>query len=83
MSDAHLTPQHFLWRIENGGGVVTLDRPERKNPLTFDSYAELCDLFRGLHAPNEVKAVVITGAGTLGHRPSRTCRRSCTRAALG
>jgi enoyl-CoA hydratase/carnithine racemase len=63
MSDAHLTPQHFLWRIENGVGVVTLNRPERKNPLTFESYAELCDLFRGLQATNEVKAVVITGAG--------------------
>jgi len=41
----------------------TLNRPERKNPLTFDSYAELCDLFRGLVATREVKSLVITGAG--------------------
>ena len=44
-------------------GVITLDRPERKNPLTFDSYAELRDLFRGLVGAPAVKAVVVTGAG--------------------
>jgi len=63
MNYAGFTPQHFLWRLENSVGVVTLNRPERKNPLTFDSYAELCALFRGLYASHEVKAVVITGAG--------------------
>ena len=63
MSYAQLEPQHFLWRLENAVGLVTLNRPERKNPLTFDSYAELCALFRGLRATEEVKAVVITGAG--------------------
>jgi enoyl-CoA hydratase/carnithine racemase len=43
--------------------IVTLNRPERKNPLTFDSYAELRDTFRSLVSNQEVKAVVITGAG--------------------
>jgi enoyl-CoA hydratase/carnithine racemase len=63
MSYADLQPQHFQWRLENAVGVVTLNRPERKNPLTFDSYAELRSLFQGLGATNEVKSVVITGAG--------------------
>ena len=37
--------QHFQWQVENGVGTITLNRPERKNPLTFESYAELRDLF--------------------------------------
>ena len=41
MSLADFEPRHFGWRLEGRVGVVTLDRPERKNPLTFDSYAEL------------------------------------------
>jgi enoyl-CoA hydratase/carnithine racemase len=57
-------PQHFIWRLQDRVGVVTLNRPERKNPLTFDSYAELRDLFRGLtSAAGAVRAIVITGAG--------------------
>ncbi|HMX16114.1 MAG TPA: enoyl-CoA hydratase family protein [Rhodocyclaceae bacterium] len=55
--------RHFLWRVEGRLGVVTLNRPERKNPLTFDSYAELRDLFRGLAYATDVKVVVIHGAG--------------------
>src|SRR5262245_10575765 len=56
-------PQHFRWALAGKVATITLDRPERKNPLTFESYAELRDTFRGLaHAP-EVKAVVLTGAG--------------------
>jgi enoyl-CoA hydratase/carnithine racemase len=62
MNYAKLKPQHFLWRLENEVGVVTLNRPERKNPLTFDSYAELAELFGGLNTTKEVKALVITGA---------------------
>ena len=58
-----LTPTHFLWAFANGVGTVTLNRPERKNPLTFDSYAELRDLFFELSHTPSVKAVVITGAG--------------------
>ena len=56
-------PKHFLWRVEDKVGVITLNRPERKNPLTFDSYAELRDFFRGLEREKDVKAIVITGAG--------------------
>src|SRR5689334_12487655 len=58
-----IQPRHFLWRTEGRVGVVTLNRPERKNPLTFESYAELRDLFRALGKEDEVKAVVVTGAG--------------------
>jgi enoyl-CoA hydratase/carnithine racemase len=54
---------HFLWRVEEGVATVTLNRPERKNPLTFESYAELRDLFLQLKYANDVKAVVIEGAG--------------------
>ena len=54
---------HFLWSVEHRVGRITLSRPERKNPLTFDSYAELRDLFRALVAADDVKAVVIHGAG--------------------
>ena len=56
-------PRHFQWRTEGGVGVITLDRPERKNPLTFESYAELRDHFRALQHSPDVKAVVVTGAG--------------------
>ena len=61
---AERTLAHAGWRVEAGGvGVVTLNRPERKNPLTFDSYAELRDLFRDLAYADDVKAVVVEGAG--------------------
>ncbi len=56
-------PQHFSWSFEAGVATVTLDRPERKNPLTFDSYAELRDTFGALNHADEVRAVVFTGAG--------------------
>ncbi len=58
-------PRTFRWETSEDGKVatVTLDRPERKNPLTFASYAELRDLFRGLVYANDVKCVVIAGAG--------------------
>jgi enoyl-CoA hydratase/carnithine racemase len=63
MIDASYSPTHFRWSLEGKVALVTLSRPERKNPLTFESYAELRDTFRALaHAP-EVKVVVITGAG--------------------
>jgi len=57
------SPQHFKWHLDQRVGVVTLNRPDRKNPLTFDSYAELRDLFRALAAADPVRALVITGAG--------------------
>ena len=56
-------PRHFQWRVEGKVGVVTLNRPERKNPLTFESYAELRDFFKALSASSAVKTIVITGAG--------------------
>jgi len=55
--------RHFLWRTEGGVGVITLNRPERKNPLTFESYAELRDLFRRMEDEKAVKTIVVTGAG--------------------
>lgn len=55
--------RHFLWSVAGKVATITLNRPERKNPLTFDSYAELVALFRALAADTEVKAVVVTGAG--------------------
>ena len=55
--------EHFSYTVEQGVATITLNRPERKNPLTFASYAELRDLFRSLAYSGEVKAVVITGAG--------------------
>jgi enoyl-CoA hydratase/carnithine racemase len=59
----HFKPRHFQWRRDGSVGLVTLNRPERKNPLTFESYAELRDLFRALAAAPEIRAIVITGAG--------------------
>jgi len=56
-------PKHFRWRLENGVAEVTLNRPEKKNPLTFESYAELTDTFRQLVYTDDVKAVVISGEG--------------------
>jgi enoyl-CoA hydratase/carnithine racemase len=55
--------KQFLWQASGGIARITLDRPERKNPLTFDSYAELRDLFERLRHANDVKVVVIAGAG--------------------
>lgn len=59
----HHQGQHIQWQWHNGVATVTLARPERKNPLTFDSYAELRDLFRALVYADDVHAVVLTGAG--------------------
>lgn len=57
-------PENFLWQLDDDGvAIVTLNRPEKKNPLTFDSYAELRDTFRALDNNRDVKAVVVTGAG--------------------
>jgi enoyl-CoA hydratase/carnithine racemase len=60
---ADYAAQHFRYKFQNGVACITLDRPERKNPLTFDSYAELRDLFRAMALATDIKAVVITGAG--------------------
>lgn len=55
--------EHFLYEADEGVATITLNRPERKNPLTFDSYAELRDLFLALAYADDVKAVVLAGAG--------------------
>ncbi|OCP19322.1 MULTISPECIES: enoyl-CoA hydratase family protein [unclassified Ensifer] len=56
--------KHFLFETDADGRVatITLNRPEKKNPLTFESYEELCDLFRSLARASDVRAVVLTGA---------------------
>jgi enoyl-CoA hydratase/carnithine racemase len=57
------SPRHFLLAVVDGVATVTLNRPERKNPLTFESYRELADFFRACAFDDNVKAVVVTGAG--------------------
>ena len=61
---AALEPKHFAWSTAHDGrvGVITLNRPSRKNPLTFESYAELRDLFRDLCYASDIRAIVLTGA---------------------
>ncbi len=54
---------HFRWQVSEQVATITLNRPERKNPLTFDSYAELRDLFHQLKWADDVRAVVIVGEG--------------------
>ena len=56
-------PEHFDWRMDGGVAVVSLKRPERKNPLTFESYAELRDTFRDLVYAEDVSAVVLASNG--------------------
>ena len=60
---AEWRPQHFRWEVSDLVATITLNRPERKNPLTFESYAELRDTFHRLHHAEDVRAVVITGDG--------------------
>lgn len=60
---ANYQAEHFRWQVQEGVGVITLNRPDRKNPLTFSSYAELRDLFHQLKWAQEVRVVVITGEG--------------------
>lgn len=60
---ANYPAQHFAYAFDSGVATLTLNRPERKNPLTFASYAELRDLFRAFNYASDVKAVVLTGAG--------------------
>jgi enoyl-CoA hydratase/carnithine racemase len=60
---AALKPKHFLWRMDGAVAVIQLNRPERKNPLTFKSYAELRDTFRDLAHADDVHAVVFLPNG--------------------
>src|SRR5262245_24795760 len=63
MNPTAFTPQHFLWEFADGVATITLNRPDRKNPLTFESYAELRDTFRNLVYQPQVKVIVMRGAG--------------------
>lgn len=56
-------PEHFKWEVADRVAMITLNRPERKNPLTFESYAELRDTFHRLQYAEDVRAVIITGEG--------------------
>jgi enoyl-CoA hydratase/carnithine racemase len=60
---ANYEAKNFQYKVSDGVACITLNRPDRKNPLTFDSYAELRDLFRAMASAGDVKAVVLTGAG--------------------
>lgn len=60
---AKLAPKHFLWREETSVGVIQLNRPDRKNPLTFDSYAELRDTFQQIKYADDIQAVVLLPNG--------------------
>ncbi|HWZ41850.1 MAG TPA: enoyl-CoA hydratase family protein [Candidatus Saccharimonadales bacterium] len=60
---ANYVAQHFKFTVGGGVACITLNRPDRKNPLTFDSYAELRDIFRAMVQAADVKTVVLTGAG--------------------
>ncbi len=62
-SMANYQASHFTWQVDAGVATIILNRPERKNPLTFASYAELRDLFHALKYADDVHAVVITGSG--------------------
>ncbi|HEU4363924.1 MAG TPA: enoyl-CoA hydratase-related protein, partial [Candidatus Krumholzibacteria bacterium] len=63
MNPEQFQPRYFLWEFDGGVGTITLNRPERRNPLTFESYAELRDTFRALRDDERVRAVVLRGAG--------------------
>ena len=62
MKAGDIKPRHFKWEFADRVATVTLNRPERKNPLTLESYRELTDTFTALNRVDEVKAVVLTGA---------------------
>jgi enoyl-CoA hydratase/carnithine racemase len=55
--------RNFQFEVSRAVATITLNRPERKNPLTFESYAELRDLFRTMTQADDVKVVVLNGAG--------------------
>lgn len=65
MKPDQFKPGHFLWDFHDGVATITLNRPDRRNALTFDSYAELRDTFLALRETDAVRAVVLRGAG--GH----------------
>lgn len=60
---AEYKAQHFDWKVDGKVATLTLNRPDRKNPLTFESYGEMRDLFQNLNFANDIKSVVLTGSG--------------------
>lgn len=60
---SNFTPKHFNWDIQGKVAIVSLNRPDRKNPLTFDSYAELRDMFRELAFDDDIGALIFTSNG--------------------
>ncbi len=60
---ADYTAEHFVWEVEGAVATICLNRPQRKNPLTFESYAELRDLFGRLNYASDIDVVIIRGAG--------------------
>lgn len=60
---AGLTPKHFIWEASDGIATIRLNRPDRKNPLTFDSYAELRDMFRALVYAEDIHCVIFASNG--------------------
>jgi enoyl-CoA hydratase/carnithine racemase len=60
---SEIEPRSFGWSVDRRVATITLDRPERKNPLTFESYAELTATFTALRTVTDIRAVVLTGAG--------------------
>jgi enoyl-CoA hydratase/carnithine racemase len=60
---ANFSPRHFVWRLDGRVATITLNRPERNNPLTLESYGELRDTFRDLVYADGIKSIAITGAG--------------------
>ena len=63
LSSSEIQPFHFQWEVNGKIAAITLSRPEKKNPLTFDSYGELLDTFRRLSLIPEIKAVILSGSG--------------------
>jgi enoyl-CoA hydratase/carnithine racemase len=63
MKPEEFKPDHFCWNFKDGVATITLDRPDRKNPLTFESYAELRDTFRDLVYVKDVKVVIFAPNG--------------------
>ena len=73
-----LAAKHFRFRMEGAVAVIALDRPERKNPLTFESYAELRDIFRALPDAEDVKASYSPRTAATSP-PAATCTTSSAR----
>ena len=70
--------QHVQLAVADGIATLTLNRPERKNPLTFESYAELANIFRAAARDKSIRAIVITGAGAIS-APAATCLKLSNR----